>query len=109
MIVRGSAALSDFRLTKLLDRLRAIVPQIAAVSTRYVHVVDLEHPLADERADLLRTLLHYGTRTAHLDAPVRTDVATDLWVMPRAGTISPWASKATDIAQVCGLKEVRRI
>ena len=109
MIVRGSAALSDFRLAKLLERLRATVPQVAAVSTRYVHIVDLARPLADERAALLRTLLHYGTRTAHLDAPPRTDVATDLWVLPRAGTISPWSSKATDIAQVCGLEAVRRI
>ena len=49
MIVRGSAALSDFRLAKLLERLRATVPQIAAVSTRFVHVVDLEHPLEGER------------------------------------------------------------
>ena len=32
-----------------------------------------------------------------------------LLVVPRAGTISPWSSKATDIAHVCGLTAIRRI
>ena len=32
-----------------------------------------------------------------------------LLTVPRPGTISPWSSKATDIAHVCGLAFVRRI
>src|SRR3984885_5114979 len=35
--------------------------------------------------------------------------SVQLLVVPRPGTISPWSSKATDIAQVCGLSAVRRI
>ena len=30
-------------------------------------------------------------------------------VIPRRGTISPWSSKATDIAHICGLASIKRI
>ena len=109
MLVRGSAALSDFRLAKLLERLRVSVPGVTALTARYLHIADLERPLAEAESSLLHALLHYGTRAAHREEPAHAGIAMRLWVLPRAGTISPWASKATDIARVCGLDAVRRI
>ena len=110
--IRGSAALSPFRIAKLLARLREVAPAIDGVAATFVHFVDLERDLtADERARL-DALLTYGPRdTAEgTGGPgVAGGEGTSLWVVPRPGTISPWASKATDIAQVCGLDAVRRI
>ncbi len=108
MLVRGSAALSDFRLAKLLDRLQAAVPDVLRVATRYVHVVDVSRALRDDELELLNALLHYGSRAAQADES-GSATTTQFWVLPRAGTISPWSSKATDIAHVCGLDAVRRI
>ncbi|MFO0227395.1 MAG: phosphoribosylformylglycinamidine synthase, partial [Gammaproteobacteria bacterium] len=110
--IRGSAALSPFRIAKLLARLREVAPAIDGVAATFVHFVDLERDLtADERARL-DALLTYGPRdTAEgTGGPgVAGGEGTSLWVVPRPGTISPWASKATDLAQVCGLDAVRRI
>jgi phosphoribosylformylglycinamidine synthase len=104
----GAPAVSGFRIAKLRAALEGIEPGIGAVSARFVHFVDLERDLdAAERA-LLDRLLTYGPR--------ETDIATassagsiEITVIPRFGTISPWSSKATDIAHVCGLAAVRRI
>ncbi len=98
----GGNALSDFRLGSLLPRLQAISPRIQGVRARFVHLVSTPHALAaSERAGFER-LLTYGEPAAPaLDGP-------RLWVGPRLGTVSPWASKATDIAHNCGMA-VRRI
>ena len=77
-------------------------PRIAAT---YWHFVELARPLAaDERATLER-LLTYGPE-AH---GRRRRGGAPLLVVPRPGTISPWSSKATDIARNCGLAAVARI
>jgi phosphoribosylformylglycinamidine synthase len=115
MLVRGAPALSGFRLRKLLPRLRAVVGGIEAVDTRFVHFVDLSRDLGAEETRTLESLLLYGSRAgASLSATPSNEAtsvasAQTLWVIPRPGTISPWASKATDIAKVCGLEAVRRI
>jgi phosphoribosylformylglycinamidine synthase len=101
----GPAALSAFRLAKLLERLRALEPTVAEVAARFVHFVDLAEPLSTPQQDILRQLLSYGPTL-----PLAPDEHGErVLVVPRAGTISPWSSKATDIAQVCGLAAVRRI
>jgi phosphoribosylformylglycinamidine synthase len=102
----GRAALSDFRIAKLLGRLQALEPQVVSLQSHYVHFVDAE-PLAEADQRLLAMLLTYGPATP-LQGP-RGGPTQVLLVVPRAGTISPWSSKATDIAQVCGLRSVRRI
>ena len=106
LALRGGAALSPFRVAKLLGSLTAVRPQhaIAGLSAHHWHFVEIGRPLtADERATLER-LLRYGPA----DRGTFASDATVL-VVPRLGTISPWSSKATDIAHNCGLEVVTRI
>jgi phosphoribosylformylglycinamidine synthase len=101
---RGARALSDFRRAKLLPELQKAHPAVRGVAAEYWHFVeaDAEPDAAGRR--LLERLLHYG-------APLAGAQASDalFLVVPRLGTISPWSSKATDIARNCGLGGVRRI
>jgi phosphoribosylformylglycinamidine synthase len=102
----GAQAVSDFRIAKLRPALEAAHPGLGAVSARFIHFVDLERPLTTDENALLARLLTYGPRD-----PAGATAATgqEIVVVPRFGTISPWSSKATDIAHVCGLAAVRRI
>src|SRR5215469_11401456 len=102
----GAPALSAFRLAKLLARLVALEPAVRALDSRFVHFVDLERPLAAAELGILERLLTYGPR---IEAALQEGEGEPLIVVPRPGTVSPWSSKATDIAQVCGLQAVRRI
>lgn len=100
----GINALSDFRVQQLLPRLQAIHDKIAGISARFVHLVATEAPPSDALRTRLAALLTYGEPTASVKA-----VDTALFIVsPRFGTVSPWASKATDIAHNCGLA-VKRI
>ncbi len=107
LILHGAAALSSFRLNKLADNLAAIDPGIRPLGTEFVHFVDLHAPLGAGEEGVLRQLLHYGPRSEL--ATGDGSASTLLLVVPRAGTISPWSSKATDIARNCGLAAVKRI
>jgi len=98
----GGNALSGFRTQALLPRLQAISPRITGVAARFVHWVCSDAPLARSDTDKLDALLRYGDPYAGA-----TD-GTLLVVAPRLGTVSPWASKASDIAHNCGLA-VRRV
>ncbi|MBK6885444.1 MAG: phosphoribosylformylglycinamidine synthase [Tetrasphaera sp.] len=100
----GGAALSAFRARTLLARLRVVAPEVEAIDARYVHVVAANEQLAAEVADTVGRLLTYGRPYA---GPAPADGSVVL-VTPRLGTISPWASKATDIAHNCGVA-VRRV
>src|ERR1700733_12742834 len=101
----GPPALSAFRIAKLLDRLTALEPAVSGLEARFRHFVDLAQQLSEPERDVLAQLLSYGPRrAAPADAPGEC-----VLVVPRAGTISPWSSKASDIAHVCGLGKVRRI
>ncbi len=98
----GASALSDFRIAQVLPRLAEISPQIVGIAARFVHLVATVAPLADAQKQTLSALLTYGEPYAGpIDGPV-------IVVSPRIGTVSPWASKATDIAHNCGF-EVRRV
>src|SRR5690348_5389842 len=104
--LRGRAALSRFRLTKLLQSLSAVHPahSVVGVTATFWHFVEISRALAaDERAKLAR-LLTYGPH-----AEATRDSGALLLVVPRPGTISPWSSKATDIAHNCGLESIARI
>jgi len=94
----GGNALSDFRAQALLERLRATVDRIETIRARYLHVVWSDSPLARADLDRAEALLRYGDP---FDASGRADAT--VIVAPRLGTVSPWASKATDIARNCGL------
>jgi len=100
----GSPALSPFRLDKLLSALREREPGIAAVSARWMHLADLDRELTADERRTLGKLLTYGPRLQAAE-----DEGELILVVPRPGTVSPWSSKATDIAHVCGLTAVRRL
>ena len=103
-ILRGSPALSAFRINKLLARCQEARLPVSDVYAEYVHFADLSAPLnADEHARL-QQLLKYGPSLAGHAPQGRL-----LLVTPRPGTLSPWSSKATDIAHNCGLAQVKRL
>src|SRR6266403_135077 len=104
--IPGPPALSAFRITKLLDRLGALEPTVTGLAARFMHFAELAQPLSAPEREVLAQLLTYGPR---LEAPAQAGAGECLLVVPRTGTISPWSSKATDIARVCGLAGVRRI
>ena len=93
----GGNALSDFRAQALLARLAAACPRIDGVGARFVHWVWSDAALDGAARDKLAALLSYGDA-----APASNDGALVV-AMPRLGTVSPWASKASDIAHNCGL------
>ncbi len=101
----GSPALSGFRIARLLAGLRRIEPRIDALESSWFYpgVTDRElDPLT--RARLQSLVDDTAPADAAADGPGQS-----VWVVPRLGTISPWASKATDIAHNCGFDTVRRI
>ena len=101
----GGNALSDFRIQQLLPRLAQISPDIVGLAARFVHLVATDEPPTDEQQATLTALLTYGEPySGPVDGPL-------IVVSPRLGTVSPWASKATDIAHNCGLtlRRVERI
>ena len=93
----GGNALSGFRARALLEKLRAAAPDVDAVRARFLHVVWTDAPLSDPDHARVASLLRYG------DPFVPRHADASLIVAPRLGTLSPWASKATDIARNCGL------
>jgi len=99
----GGAALSDFRAAALLARLQAVEPSISALSARHVHWVATDEAPDEPLRQRLAALLDQGApaATAAAVAPAASDVL--VVVMPRLGTVSPWSSKATDIARNCAL------
>ncbi len=97
----GGNALSSFRAQQLLTDLVAIHPKITGVSARFVHLVATEGAVAPALQERLSALLTYG------DPYTGNAEGLAFIVTPRLGTISPWASKATDIARNCGLNVFR--
>jgi len=93
----GGSALSTFRARALLARLQAACPRITAAAVRHVHWAAFETAPAREALDKLQALLSYG------EACTAAGEGERVVVMPRLGTVSPWASKATDIAHNCGV------
>src|SRR5262249_5032984 len=95
---------SKAKLEKRLNSVHVANPKVSALYAEFVHVVETSAPLAAEQRGVLDKLLRYGPQSAR--EPLGGDV---FWVVPRLGTISPWSSKATDIAHICGLGAVRRV
>ena len=97
----GGNALSSFRAQQLLTDLVAIHPKITGIDARFVHLVATEAAVTAEQSQRLAAVLTYG------DPYEGSGEGVALVVTPRMGTISPWASKATDIARNCGLDVFR--
>lgn len=106
LILRGARALSQFRSDKLLSSLQATNPEVTAVSSQYVHFVELDADaqLSDAESQVLEQLLTYGPSSSAVAVE-----GTLFLVTPRLGTISPWSSKATDICRRVGLNKINRV
>ncbi len=102
--LRGAPALSPFRRSKLLKLIQQTLPEVQSVYAEYMHFIENTEDLSAEELTILNKLLTYGPSA-------KTEAAEGVLflVIPRPGTISPWSSKATDIAQGCGLDSVKRI
>ncbi len=109
LILPGNPALSSFRTEKLLAQLQAQASGVTGVFAQYVHFADLNGELDEHEQTVLDQLLHYGPRVNVTRYDANTPNCSLFLVVPRPGTISPWASKATDIAHNAGLSKVRRI
>ncbi len=103
-ILRGSPALSAFRITKLLSLFQDAHLPVSDIYAEYVHFADVSTALNAEEKARLQRLLKYGPSLAEHAPQGRL-----LLVTPRPGTISPWSSKATDIAHNCDLPQVKRL
>jgi phosphoribosylformylglycinamidine synthase len=102
MYYTGGPAFSNFRLDKLLDIAKTKAPTLIKITAQYLYLIEIEHPLSQSEEGQLCTLLPQCQ-------PFQSAGFQNRLVIPRPGTISPWSSKATDIAQVCGLSAVKRI
>ena len=103
-ILRGSPALSEFRVNKLLELCREQDLPVIGVYAEFMHFADLTEDLNASELEKLEKLLTYGP-TIEEHAPQ----GLLLLVTPRPGTISPWSSKSTDIANNCGLEKIKRL
>ena len=101
--LRGEAALSAFRTSKLNESLARLDSRLVLRSSEHWYFAELARELNDRERRTLDDLL--GLAAVAVAAPA----FSGLLVVPRIGTISPWSSKATDIARHCGLEAVRRI
>ena len=99
----ASRALSDFRTERLLKKIQKICPEVVTLNSRYIHFVNVDGALSSEEFHTLVSILDYG------EEAIVTASTERFMVIPRLGTISPWASKATDIVHNCGLRKVLRV
>ena len=104
LVLRGAPALSEFNQTKLIAKLGQSGIEVKALYSEFIHLVDSTGDLTTEQKDTLDKLLTYGP-----SAKAQTPQGTLFFVTPRPGTLSPWSSKATDIALNCGLDMIHRI
>ena len=102
--LRGAPALSPFRQTKTLRKLQQVLPSASSVYAEFVHFADLKADLDNNELAVLQRILRYGPKV-----DVQDGQGEAFLVIPRFGTISPWSSKATDIAHNCGLDKIDRL
>lgn len=103
-ILRGAPALSEFRISKLKDAFAEKSLPVHDVYAEYMHFADVSAPLLKAERVILEKLLRYGPTIAE-----HTPTGLLVLVTPRPGTISPWSSKATNIAHNCSLKQINRL
>ncbi len=103
-IIRGAPALSAFRVQKLMQACEHAQLPVTQIYAEFIHLAQLKTPLTEEQKQQLDKILTYGP-----DIETHTPSGTLIFVTPRPGTISPWSSKATDIAHNCGLNNIKRL
>ncbi|EIW83119.1 phosphoribosylformylglycinamidin [Coniophora puteana RWD-64-598 SS2] len=112
LVLYGRSALSESRRESTLSEVKKLQPQVASIDAVYVHLVKCVSPAAeialrDPQAPYIRSLIHllaYGDDAQLNTTAQALEKGEDVvYVLPRAGSISPWSSKATDIAIICNL------
>jgi phosphoribosylformylglycinamidine synthase len=104
LTLRGNPSLSQFRRQRLIRQLQTVLPSVSDVYAEFVHYVDTKAEMTADQQNVLAQLLKYGP-----NEQVESLSGQCVWVTPRAGTISPWSTKATDIAHNSGLQDIQRI
>ena len=104
LTLRGAPALSSIRLAKLEEQLAHAIGRSVTLYAEFIHFAELEQSLEPSESEVLQRLLRYGPQLTEHDPE-----GALLLVVPRPGTLSPWSSKATDIAHNCGLQKVVRL
>ncbi|MEO0375235.1 MAG: phosphoribosylformylglycinamidine synthase, partial [Cyanobacteria bacterium P01_A01_bin.17] len=107
LYLRGSQALSTFRIKQLLRDIQDLVPEVTGLVAEYQHIAQLEsgvESLSEDEQQKLASLLAYGALSSEDEL-----VEPSYHVLPRVGTISPWSTKATEILKLCGLNKVKRV
>ena len=104
LILRGAPALSAFRHGKLLAQLTSKVPAVTGLYAEFAHFAEVAGVLGADEEQVLARLLKYGP-----SVPVQEPSGRLFLSVPRFGTISPWSSKASDIARNCGLAKIQRL
>lgn len=104
LILRGAPALSEFRVNQLLKHCQENEIPVSDIYAEYMHFADVKLQPDDLELEKLGKLLKYGPTIAEHEP-----TGMLMLVTPRPGTISPWSSKATDIAHNCGLDKINRL
>jgi phosphoribosylformylglycinamidine synthase len=104
LILRGAPALSAFRHGKLFEQLTCKVPAVTGLYAEFAHFAEITGVLSADEELVLARLLKYGPNVS-----VQAPSGRLFLSVPRFGTISPWSSKASDIAHNCGLSKIQRI
>jgi len=124
----GKSALSAFRLEKLRRALGSVAPGVVVADTRHCYFIALREGVSNGQLSAPPLQVAHGPAFSKAQAkvldkvldkvlgldegagePGQADTLQRILVVPRLGTISPWSTKATDIAQHCGLSAVLRI
>ena len=105
LVFRGDLALSQFRIEKLLALVKKQLSCIEKIEANYFYVAEVSQVLSEEKRKQLEVLLSATYSSPDLEVASENSC----WVVPRIGTISPWSSKATDIAHNCGLSALERV
>ena len=104
LTLQGGDALSPFRTAKLAAAMQRIGVAPTAIDASYIHIAEVASNWAEAASERLARLLNHPFR---LFEQPQADAL--FLVVPRIGTISPWSSKATDIAALCGLGSLLRL
>ena len=104
LVFRGGSALSQFRLDKLLALVQQQVSKVENIQGEYFYVAEVAQQLTQDEVAVLSEIL-----TAQHAPELESETDNVTWVVPRIGTISPWSSKATDIAHNSGIASLERV
>jgi len=99
----GIQALRNFKVKTLNKKISALIPDIELVSSEYIHFIESRQNLNNSNKSTLEKLLDYAPKADLSNSNF------EITISPRIGTISPWSSKASEICNLCGLSDIKRV